>query len=633
ARKLAEEALRESEAKNRAFVEAIPDLIFLSTVEGICLDYHSSDPSFLLAPPNAFLGQDILAFLPKETGEQCREAFRQADLTHKVQIVDYSVPMNGKLLDYESRIVSCPPGKILSLVRDVTERTQALKALRESEQRFRAFFLNTSDGILWVSVQEDGYRVEDLNPAAQAQFRVSAAAAKGKDLPAILNPEAVRAFETGFQECLNRGRSYSFTAAMELADGHKDFSILVVPILREEGHRDLVAITRDITQNLRAEEAMRQAQKLESLGVLAGGIAHDFNNLLTAILGNLNLAQLQISPESPALPFIENVEKTILRAAELTKQMLAYSGRGRFIVKPHDLNEVVREMAHLLQVSIPKKVSLHINPGMPLPPIEADGAQLQQIVMNLVTNAADAIGDQEGRIRITTEAKILDEAYIRSHLPAQDLASGAYVMLEVSDTGCGMSKDVLSRIFEPFFTTKASGRGLGLSALQGIIRGHHAGFRVYSEIGRGSVFRVFFPALELPSAQAEPVQPHPTSSLTGLILLVDDETSILETTSTMLEAIGFDVIQAGDGLAGLEQFKEHADRIRLVLLDLTMPRMDGREALQAIRRLDADVPVILSSGYTEQESSKEFSGQRRLSFLQKPYTFKELRTAVQKCLD
>ncbi|WP_005036988.1 PAS domain-containing hybrid sensor histidine kinase/response regulator [Holophaga foetida] len=634
ARKLAEEALRESEAKNRAFVEAIPDLIFFSTVDGICLDYHSSHAEALLVAPEEFLGKNIIEFMPPEVAQRCHEAFRQADLTHSVQVVDYSLPMGGKSVDFESRVVSCLPGSVLSLVRDVTERNRAEKALRESEQRFRGFFMNTSDGILWLSVQgAEDYRIEDLNPAAQAHFRISASSAKGKALGEILPPEGAAKFMKGFEDCLQSGRPRTFTASLTLPDGRKDFTTLAVPVLRGEGRYDMVAIARDITQTLQAEQAMRQAQKLESLGVLAGGIAHDFNNLLTAILGNLNLAQLHLSPASPALPYIDSVEKTILRAAELTKQMLAYSGRGRFVVKPHDLNHVVQEMAHLLHVSISKKISLQIHPTIPLPPIEADAAQLQQVVMNLVTNASDAIGDQEGTIQITTGTQVMDEAFILAQLHGQGLSPGRYVTLEVSDTGCGMTQEVISRIFDPFFTTKTVGRGLGLSALQGIIRGHHAGFRIYSEVGKGTVFRLFFPAIETPVVHPEPPQNLPDSRAGGLILLVDDEPSIRETTSTMLEAMGFEVMMANDGRAAVDLFQHHADRVRLVLLDLTMPRMDGREAFQAIRSLNANTPVILSSGYTEQESSKDFINQSLLTFLQKPYTFRELKAAIQKSLE
>ncbi|GLH71389.1 hypothetical protein GETHPA_29230 [Geothrix rubra] len=390
----------------------------------------------------------------------------------------------------------------------------------------------------------------------------------------------------------------------------------------------------DLTDRRQAEEAVRQAQKLESLGVLAGGIAHDFNNLLTAVLGNLNLAQMSLAKGNPAEPYLENMERGILRAAELTKQMLAYSGRGHFIVQFQNLNQVVQEFTHLLEVSISKKVALHFDLDPDLPPIEADAAQIQQVVLNLVTNAADAIGDREGSIRIRTGLERLEgDPLLAAALPGQDLPAGAYVVLEVEDTGCGMNREVLDRIFDPFFTTKTTGRGLGLSALLGILRGHNAGLRIASEPGRGSSFQLYFPAASnrLPAPTAATAEAGPRR-LRGRVLVVDDEELILETTAMALSAIGFEVEKARDGLEAVARVEAGREGLDLVLMDLTMPRMDGREALLAIHRLAPDLPVILSSGYNEQDSLQAFDGEGPAAFLQKPYQVQELRRVLQGVL-
>ncbi|MFN7958915.1 MAG: transporter substrate-binding domain-containing protein [Holophagaceae bacterium] len=379
------------------------------------------------------------------------------------------------------------------------------------------------------------------------------------------------------------------------------------------------------------EQQMQHVQKLESLGLLAGGIAHDFNNLLTAMLGHLNLAQSRLSPESPAHPSLDNLERIIHRTSELTRQMLAYSGKGRFLVQNRDLNQVIREMVHLLEVSISKKVALRLGlAGVPVP-IRADAAQIQQVLMNLVTNAADAIGNQEGTIRITTAVTALDRAYLDQVFQGQELQPGTYAVMEVQDTGCGMSPEVLSRIFDPFFTTKPTGHGLGLSATLGILRGHHAGLRIYSEPGRGSTFKVLFPAAE-GVADEEGPKPAAPVSLVGLrVLLVDDEVMLRESTAEALQSLGVEVLLAGDGQEAVDQVTRQGATLDLVFMDLTMPRMDGREAFQQIRRLCPGLPVVLTSGYNEQESIQDFIGRGLAGFLQKPYTLKALGETLQRC--
>ncbi len=380
------------------------------------------------------------------------------------------------------------------------------------------------------------------------------------------------------------------------------------------------------------ERQMQHAQKLESLGVLAGGIAHDFNNLLTAMLGHMNLAQLKLAPESPALPHLEGLERIIHRAADLTRQMLAYSGKGRFVVRSYDLNQVVQEVTHLLEVSISKKIALRFDLAPALPLVEADAAQIQQVIMNLVTNAADAIGDRDGTIRLITRSLQLDRAYLDQVFQGQELAPGSYVTLEVGDSGCGMSPEVLGRIFEPFFTTKITGRGLGLSATIGILKGHRAGMRIYSELGRGTTFKLLFPVSEADREVEVAQLVAPALRRQGKVLLVDDEEMIREAVTAVLESLGLTVLTAADGREALEIVQRPDVSVDVVLMDLTMPHMDGREAFQAIRRIHPDLPIILSSGYNEHESIQDFMGRGLAAFLQKPYTLQTLERTVLEVL-
>jgi PAS domain S-box-containing protein len=391
---------------------------------------------------------------------------------------------------------------------------------------------------------------------------------------------------------------------------------------------------QDVTERRTAEDAFRQAQKLESLGVLAGGIAHDFNNLLAAIGGNLELAQLNMHSAPDAEPFLVKIEKILKRASDLTRQMLAYSGKGRMVVRRLSLNQVAEEMPHLLEVSISKRVRLDYQFEPDLPPIEADPVQIQQVIMNLVTNASESIGDHDGVITLRTGGEYLANPQEQLESHGWLLHPGLFVTLEVADTGCGMSPETRRRLFDPFFTTKFSGRGLGLSAMLGILRGHNAGIRIRSREGEGSSFKLFFPASVTGSLPPEPEPPPRRAEVRGgNVLVVDDEPDILEATSELLQAMDFTVRGARDGLEAVDLVRDHPGRFTLVLMDLTMPRMDGREAAQLLQVLDPSLKIVLCSGFNEADVAGDLHASSSLSgFLQKPFTMKTLRETVEQAL-
>jgi len=394
----------------------------------------------------------------------------------------------------------------------------------------------------------------------------------------------------------------------------------------------LMGTSQDITERRTTEEALRQTQRLESLGVLAGGIAHDFNNLLTAIMGNLNLAQNLAGEDHEATPYLKKIETTVLRASNLSRQMLAYSGRGTFVIKALDLNRLIREMTHLLEVSISKKVLFEfaLDPFIPL--IDADEGQIQQVVMNLVTNASEAIGDREGLILLGTSMQELGEETLLGYLPGQDLKPGIYVTFQVKDSGCGMSQEVIDHIFEPFFTTKFSGRGLGLSALLGIVKAHRGGIRIDSEPGAGSTFRLYLPASAEQHAALKEAPELGKNQSRGTILIAEDEPMVRLSTVEMMKNMGYQVLEAPDGVEAVEQFRLHGAEISAVILDLTMPRMDGREALREILKLQSGAKIIICSGYHEQEAMQGTEAQAIAGFLPKPYRMKELQAILEKVL-
>jgi CheY-like chemotaxis protein len=371
------------------------------------------------------------------------------------------------------------------------------------------------------------------------------------------------------------------------------------------------------------------SQKLESLGVLAGGVAHDFNNLLTGVLGSASLA-LELLPENePVCQLIKHIERAGHHAADLTRQMLAYSGRGCFEVVAVNLPKLVQDMAELLKASISKKVALEFNLAKDPPLIEADATQLRQLVMNLVMNAAEAIGDTAGSVTVRTGVVDADRAVLAAVLHEEDATEGLYVFVEVADTGCGMDAEIQAKMFDPFFTTKFTGRGLGLAAVQGIVRGHRGALQVRSTPGQGTCFRVLFPASKQPPVHhvaEEPISATPYQ--TGTVLVVDDEDLVRSVSRQILERAGFKVLTADGGRAALEAFREHHEQIDAVLLDLTMPDLGGEEVYREMRGIRPTVPVVILSGYNEEHVTERFAGIGPVEFLAKPYQDADLSAKV-----
>jgi PAS domain S-box-containing protein len=410
-------------------------------------------------------------------------------------------------------------------------------------------------------------------------------------------------------------------------DDRRILGIIVSAIGGEDNRR----MAEEVRQKFEAK--VQQAQKLESLGVLAGGIAHDFNNLLTAILGNANVALMDLAPESPVRDSLRSIEEASCRAAELCRQMLAYAGLNRFVAEPVNLPRLVQELTHLLHVSVSKKALLRCVLAEDLPAIEADPAQLRQVAMNLIINASEAIGEAEGVIAIFTGIMQCEEAYLRECHPAGSLACGKYVYLEVIDTGCGMDPEALARIFDPFYTTKFSGRGLGLASVLGIVRQHRGNLKVESVPGRGTTFRVLFPASEKAAVPADTDGQPAAWQGTGTILLVDDEAPVRNVATKMLECCGFSVLIASDGYEAVEQFREHSEEIACVLLDFAMPRMDGEETYRELRRLRRDVPIVLASGYSAFDVQNRFPDGGLAGFIEKPYDLQKLGATLREVLE
>ena len=381
---------------------------------------------------------------------------------------------------------------------------------------------------------------------------------------------------------------------------------------REEEHRKL-------------EEQVQHAQRLESLGVLAGGIAHDFNNLLASIMGYASLAVMDLPEDSRPRKSIEQVLTAAKSASDLTQQMLAYSGRGTFVVDLLNVTHLIEGVVRLLETTISKKAALRLNMAADLPPIQGDASQIRQVVMNLITNASESLAENRGVVAVTTGVQWAEAGELTALEPGSILPEGRYVFIEVADTGCGMDAETQARIFDPFFTTKFTGRGLGLAAVLGIIRGHHGSIRVQSEPNAGTTFRVMFPAAEGSiSLELEKIHEDAAWRSDGLVLVVDDQPAVRNLARTVLEQAGLRVLTAADGQEAVTVFAQHAREIHAVLLDLSMPGMDGGEVFMHITQLVPEIRVVLCSGFNEQDVNTKLGGRKPAGFLRKPYHPSEL---------
>ncbi len=511
------------------------------------------------------------------------------------------------------------------LQKEIKERQTVLDALRTSEANWRSLVeylpeiiatINRDCRLTFINRTVDNRIPETVigdrasNIHTQAQYQV------------LLEQSMTRVFETG--------ETVSYESEEKTEQGSAWYINRVGAIKQEGQVVALILILTDITEQKQAEAAMYQAQKLESLGILAGGVAHDFNNLLTAMLIQMSIALTKLPPDHPVSQHINRTIKAAERATELTRQMLNYSGRSPSETKPMELNDLIMDNIHLFSAGVPKTIRLDSNLSGTIPLMMGDKGQIQQLIMNLILNSADAIGKNSGQITVVTDIQELtgeESQYWKwtgSPLPA-----GRYVRLEVRDTGSGMDMKTLTKIFDPFFTTKFTGRGLGLASVLGIIRAHKGGLYVASSVGNGTTFVILFPAttegLALPMAPDTP--PPPLAS--ELVLVIDDEEIVRDAMADVLSEEGLQVLKAADGPAGIQLFRKNVQKIKLVLLDLSMPGMSGEQVLYELRAIEPEVPILLVSGYSEHEIMDGFVNKGLAGFIQKPFTIASLLQQIR----
>jgi len=507
---------------------------------------------------------------------------------------------------------------------DITERKEAEAALRESEERFR----NLADTVPVIIFQND-----DAGNATF--FNRQAIEFTGRALEQLVGSGWLEAIYPDDLEGIMASQRASLETPvlgqrelrLRRSDGQYRW-MLVTSSPRFVGTQftGYVGTIVDITDLKRTHGELLAAQKLESLGVLAGGIAHDFNNLLGSIAANSELVLSELSGSSPAYDEVESIRNVAGRAAEIVSQMMAYAGQEDTVFEPVDLPGLIKEMLELLKVSISKRATLNVALPEKLPAIRANAAQLRQVVLNLITNASEALGEQEGVISIAATQVQSDPSGSAPNLPRGD-----YIRLEISDSGCGMTEEVQFKIFDPFFTTKFSGRGMGLAAVKGIVRSHDGAINVVSAPRQGSRFEILLPCSsesareghdEAASAAGE------AANFTGTILVVEDEDALRIAVSKILKRKGLTVIQAANGKTAIDLFRAGSAEIDVVLLDLTLPGMSGREVLTELRRVKPNVKVIITSAYSQEQAETALGGQHPWLYIRKPYRLNELTGLV-----
>lgn len=638
---LAEQALRDSEERYRTFVEASMDAIYLESIEGEILDCNEAACEMLGYRKDELIGKSVTDLLPKNKRYLLPEIVDKLMSDGESFIEGENLRKDGTTVPVESRarVIDTPAGKrVVVYVRDISRWKQSEKELIESEKRFRSF-MDQLPGAVFLKDSDSRYIY--INQFMRKAFNADESWI-GKLTSECFPMEEAHSLIRHDRDAFDKNYIIDVQKVVDSGGKERIFQIHKFRISKGESENDMLGgVGLDVTDQLNAEKArvkleaqIQHTQKLESLGVLAGGIAHDFNNILMAILGYADLALLDTSAGSPVVPSLHEIEKATRNAADLTKQMLAYSGKGTFQIIKLDLNEIIREMTHLLDISISKNAVIKYDLYDGLPTIEADPSQIRQIIMNLVTNASDAMDKTSGVISITTNHMECDSEYLSAAFMNDQLPDGKYVYLEVSDTGNGMDEETLSKLFDPFFTTKSTGRGLGLSAVLGIIRGHRGTVKVYSELGKGTSFKILIPSVEgEPEQTAVSDESEHDVIQKGTLLLVDDESSIRDIGQTMLEKTGYTVITSSDGREALGIFRERHEEIDCVILDLTMPHMDGEETFREMRRIQSDVCVIISSGYNRQDVTRRFTGKGLAGFIQKPYRLSELTAKLKEVID
>ena len=632
-KKRAQEALIAMTSRQEAILSAIPDIIMEVDHNKI---YTWANPS-----GSQFFGDDVIGKEAADYFEGEQETYQTLQPLFNghedvVYIESWQRRKDGRkrLLAWWCRVLKDASGNVsgaLSSARDITRQRQTEAALKESEGRFRTL---VEQSPLGISLITKGGRYQYLNPAFRDIFGYTV-----EDIPTgdqwfkKAFPDkndrdtAIKAWiEDQRQVGIGQQRPRVFTVTCK--DGSRK-DILFRPVTME--NRDQFVIYEDLTEKAVLERQLQQAQRMESIGRLAGGVAHDFNNMLGVIIGHAELATYKMDPSSPACADIAEIRKAAERSTDLTRQLLAFARRQTAAPKVLDLNDTVTGMLKILRRLIGEDIDLAWKPGATLWPVKIDPAQIDQILANLCVNSRDAIAGV-GKVTIETQNITLDDTYCADRA---GFVPGAYVMLAVSDDGCGMDKETLENLFEPFFTTKEVGKGtgMGLATVYGIVKQNNGFVNVYSELGRGATFKIYFPKTrETAKAKGAPVS-GTIARGTETVLLVEDEEAILSLGKSVLERFGYTVLAARTPTEAIAMTEHYEGPIPLLITDVVMPEMNGNELRERIQGLKPNIKVLFMSGYTTNVIMHRGILESDVHFLQKPFSVNSLAGKVREVLD
>jgi PAS domain S-box-containing protein len=649
-RRETESLLRSSQQQLQGLMENSPNAIFVKDVEGRYLTVNRRFAQLHGREREHFIGQSDFDLFAPDVAARARMSDARVISTGKPVELEDSIAQNGgthtsivhkfPVIDESGHVHG-----LCGIATDISERKRAEAEIRENRRQLESI-LGQLPGMAFRSVNDGFFTPVYVSRGALGLTGHSARdfLDKNVNLQDIIHPEDRAQAQAAIASAVKKRRSFEIEYRIIDRSGRVKWVLQRGQGIYDEDGKLLFieGLAIDITQRkdaeaekLIVERRLFEGQKLESIGVLAGGIAHDFNNLLTGIIGNANLAGLELPKTSPLHHNLRQIENASQRAAELCHQMLAYAGKGRFVIQRVELGQLVENTVPLLRASISKRAQLRFRLEPGLPAVMADPTQMRQIVMNLVLNASEALNDQDGEITIATTQLRPSAGFFENAVLAPPEPSAEFIQLEVRDTGAGMSDETIAKIFDPFFTTKFAGRGLGLAAVQGIIRSHRGGLKVRSALGKGSTFTIFLPAAPAAQVEAAPAPRRTTATpwgQSGLALIVDDEDHVRKVTAHMLESCGLRCELARDGYEAIDIFRAKPNAYDVVVLDMTMPRLSGEETLPLLREIRPDVRVLFISGYNRREVVDTLGGAGTLAFIQKPFTLDALREQLQSML-